>query len=169
MTSARYFLEGIMVLDCTGLLPGAVASLYLADMGAEVIKIEQPDVGDYARRLGAKPGTDGPLFRMTNRNKKSVTLNLKTEKGHQIFMDLAAQADVILESYRPGVADALGINYKVCRSVNHQMIYASLTGWGQDGPYAGLAGHDLNYLSIAGLTGLSALSDGEHVVPGTQV
>lgn len=169
MTNARYFLEGIMVLDCTRLLPGAVASLYLADMGAEVIKIEQPGVGDYARGMGAKPGADGPLFRMTNRNKKSVTLNLKTEKGRRIFMDLAAQADVILEGYRPGVAAALGINYEVCRSVNHLLIYASLTGWGQNGPYAGLAGHDLNYLSIAGLTGLSTSSDGEPVVPGTQV
>ena len=169
MTNPRYFLEGIMVLDCTGLLPGAVASLYLADMGAEVIKIEQPGVGDYARGLGAEPGEDGALFRMTNRNKKSVTLNLKTEKGRRIFMELAAQADVILEGYRPGVADALGINYEVCRSVNHLLIYASLTGWGQSGPYASLAGHDLNYLSVAGLIALSTSSDGEPVVPGTQM
>lgn len=169
MTNARYFLEDIVVLDCTRLLPGAVASLYLADMGAEVVKIEQPGVGDYARGLGAEPGTDGPLFRMTNRNKKSVTLNLKTDKGRQIFMDLAAQADVILEGYRPGVARTLGIDYEVCRSVNHLLIYASLTGWGQNGPYAGLAGHDLNYLSVAGLAGLSTSVDGEPIVPGTQV
>lgn len=157
------------MLDCTRLLPGAFASLYLADMGAEVIKVEQPGVGDYARGLGGGPDTDGPLFRMTNRNKKSVTLNLKKERGRGIFLNLARQADVILEGYRPGVADALGIGHETCRAVNPLLIYASLTGWGQNGPYAHLAGHDLNYSSVAGLTGLSTSSDGEPAVPGTQV
>ncbi len=157
------------MLDCTRLLPGAFASLYLADMGAEVIKVEQPGVGDYARSLGGGPDTDGPLFRMTNRNKKSVTLNLKTKRGRGIFLDLARQSDVILEGYRPGVADALGIGHETCRTINPLLIYASLTGWGQNGPYAHLAGHDLNYSSVAGLTGLSTSSDGEPAVPGTQV
>ncbi len=165
----RFFLEGMTVLDCTRLLPGAFASLYLADMGAEVIKVEQPGVGDYARGLGGEPGTDGPLFRMTNRNKKSVTLNLKTKRGREIFLDIAGQTDVVLESYRPGVADALGIGYEACRAVNPLLVYASLTGWGQNGPYAGLAGHDLNYLGVAGLAGLSTSNDGEPVVSGTQV
>lgn len=170
MTGVSRFLEGVTVLDCTRLLPGAVASLHLADMGAEVIKIEQPGVGDYARRLGATDATDGLLFRTTNRNKKSVTLNLKARRGREIFMALAAQeADVILEGYRPGVAKRLGIGYEDCRSVNPALIYASLTGWGQSGPFARLAGHDLNYLGVAGLAGLSASSDGEPVVPGTQV
>lgn len=169
MSSASRFLQGVTVLDCTRLLPGAVASLHLADMGAEVIKIEQPGVGDYAREMGATDVADGPLFRATNRNKKSVTLNLKAQRGQEIFMALAAQADVVLEGYRPGVAQKLGIGYEDCRSVNPALIYASLTGWGKDGPYAHLAGHDLNYLGVAGIAGLSTSRDGEPVVSGTQV
>ncbi len=98
-----------------------------------------------------------------------MTLNLKSERGGCIFQELTKKADLVLESYRPGVADALGIGYEACRSVNPGIVYASITGWGQNGPYAGLAGHDINYLGITGLTGLSTSDEGKPVVFGTQI
>lgn len=168
--SRMKFLDGIRVIDCTRLLPGAFASLYLADMGADVIKVEHPRTGDYMRSLFRQDlEKDSRLFQSINRNKRSVTLDLKSSLGREIFLKLVATADVVMESFRPGVTDRLGIGYEACREVNPSIIYAAITGWGQTGPYADLAGHDLNYLSIAGLTGLTKDEKGKPILIGTQV
>lgn len=151
-------LEGITVLDLTRLLPGAVATQYLTQQGAEVIKIEQPGEGDYARRMNPL------LFARTNAGKKSVTLDLKTDAGLATFLKLAARSDVLIEGFRPGVMERLGLSYDRVSSVNDRIIYVSLTGYGQSGPYANLAGHDINYIALGGLLGLNL-----PVIPGVQI
>jgi crotonobetainyl-CoA:carnitine CoA-transferase CaiB-like acyl-CoA transferase len=136
-------LEGIRILDLTRLLPGAVTTKWLAEFGAQVIKIEQPPIGDYAR--DSYPA----LFEQTNLGKKSVTIDLK--KDADLFLKLVADADVLLEGFRPGVMDRLGLGYEALREVNPRLIYVALTGYGSDGPHALLAGHDINYLAMAGV------------------
>jgi alpha-methylacyl-CoA racemase len=137
-------LAGIRVLDLSRLLPGPFCSLYLAQMGAEVIKLEEPDGGDYARGMGE-------LFAQVNRGKKSVTLDLRHEEDHEAFLKLVDSADVVLESFRPGVMDKLGCGYEALRARNPKLVYAALTGYGQTGPYRDWAGHDMNYLALAGV------------------
>lgn len=156
-------LEGIRVLDFTMLLPGPYASLRLADLGAEVIKIEPPG-GDPARQV-----QNAAVFKANNRNKASVTIDLKTHKGRDHAVTLLQHTDVVLEGFRPGVADRLGIGFAVAHAVNPQVIYCSLTGYGQTGPMRNLAGHDINYMAISGLLG--QWSDHEHrpVVPKIQM
>ncbi|HYO27559.1 MAG TPA: CaiB/BaiF CoA-transferase family protein, partial [Azonexus sp.] len=144
-------LAGIRILDLTRLLPGPVATLHLADLGADVIKIEDPQVGDYARTLGTGQGGDSAYFRMINRNKRGLLLDLKKPAGVEVFMRLAATADVIVESFRPGVVDKLGVGYAAVAAVNPKITYCSISGYGQDGPYKDLAGHDINYLGYAGV------------------
>jgi len=144
-------LDGIRVLDLTRLLPGPVATLHLADLGAEVIKIEDPQVGDYARTLGTGEGADSAYFRMINRNKQGLRLDLKKAEGVEVFKRLASTADVIVESFRPGVMDKLGVGYAVITALNPRIAYCSISGYGQDGPYKDLAGHDINYLGYAGV------------------
>ncbi|HMV49465.1 MAG TPA: CaiB/BaiF CoA-transferase family protein, partial [Blastocatellia bacterium] len=157
-------LDKITVLDLTRLLPGAVATMMLADFGAEVIKIEEPIVGDPARHSRAgifkKDGRPGAYFLATNRNKRSITLNLKHPAGREIFMKLAAEADVVVEGFRPGVMDRLGIGYDCLKTVNPRLIYCSISGYGQDGPYRDKAGHDINYISTAGLLGVNGAKEG---------
>ena len=144
MTATNPLLAGIRVLDLSRLLPGPFCSLYLAQMGAEVIKIEEPGTGDYARE-------SPELFAQVNRGKKSVTLNLRQADDVARFKELVKTADVVLESFRPGVMDKLGCGYETLKAINPKLVYAALTGYGQDGPYRDQAGHDLNYLSIAGV------------------
>ena len=145
-------LDRIRVLDLTRLLPGPYATQHLADLGADVVKIEPPDTGDYARHMEPTTSTGtGAVFTAVNRGKRSVTLNLKTEAGNDAFVSLAKDADVIIEGFRPGVADRLNVGYDDVQRVNEEIIYCSLTGFGQTGPEADKAGHDLNY---AGLTGI---------------
>jgi crotonobetainyl-CoA:carnitine CoA-transferase CaiB-like acyl-CoA transferase len=136
-------LEGIRILDLTRLLPGAVATQWLAEFGAEVIKIEQPGIGDYARESYLA------LFEQTNRGKKSVEIDLKGAKDS--FLNLVRSADVVLEGFRPDVMDRLGLGYEVLSAVNPRLIYVALTGYGSDGPHALLAGHDVNYLAMSGV------------------
>lgn len=146
-------LTGVRVLDLTRLLPGPVCTLHLADMGAEVIKIEDPAVGDYAR--GAASGTEhapSAYFLCVNRNKRGLQLDLKQPAGRQVFLDLAATVAVVIESFRPGVVDRLGIGYAVVRAVNPKIVYCSITGYGQTGPYRDRAGHDLNYCAYTGIS-----------------
>lgn len=150
-------LEGIRILDLTRLLPGAVATQWLAEFGAEVIKIEQPSIGDYARESYLA------LFEQTNRGKKSVEIDLK--KDRDSFLKLAASADVVMEGFRPGVMDRLGLGYEALREVNPRLIYVALTGYGSDGPHALLAGHDVNYLAMSGV--LDAI--GPAVVPNVTI
>jgi len=150
-------LAGITVLDLTRLLPGASATAYLAQNGADVIKIEQPGDGDYARSL------DPEVFASTNGGKRSVGLNLKDPRGRELLLRLADRADVLIEGNRPGAMLRLGLGYDKIRERNRRLIYASLTGYGQDGPYAMLAGHDVNYLALGGV-----LSMNLPVIPGVQ-
>lgn len=145
MTEKNTLLSGIRVLDLSRLLPGPFCSLYLAQMGAEVIKIEEPSGGDYARSLAPE------LFEQVNRGKKSITLDLRQTSDVQHLKDLVKNADVLLESFRPGVMKKLGCDYDTLKQINPKLVYASLTGYGQTGPYADLAGHDVNYLATAGV------------------
>lgn len=152
-------LEGIRVLDVSRLLPGPYGTMLLADMGAEVIKISQP--GYRSTIMTQRPAVD--------RNKKSISLNLKTKEAQQIFYELVERSDVVVEGFRPGVAHRLGIDYLKVKEINPRIIYCSITGYGQDGPYRDLPGHDPNYISISGILGITGTPDGRHVIPGIPI
>jgi len=172
-------LAGLRVLDLTRLLPGPVATMHLADLGAEVIKIEDTGAGDYARAMGPGERTaggkrgDSLFFRMVNRNKKSLRLDLKQAAGVEVFLRLAKDADVIVESFRPGVVDKLGIGYQTVQAINSRIVYCAITGYGQTGPWAELAGHDINYLATAGLLDQIGTHDGDSsgapAIPNLQI
>jgi len=154
-------LEGIRILDLTRLLPGAVATQWLAESGAEVIKVEQPSIVDYGRN------SYSALFEQTNRGKKSVEIDLKA--GQESFLKLAQVADVVIEGFRPGVMERLGLGYDVLADLNPRLIYLALTGYGSYGPHALLAGHDVNYLAMSGVLDLIRADDGRPVIPGVQI
>jgi crotonobetainyl-CoA:carnitine CoA-transferase CaiB-like acyl-CoA transferase len=162
-------LSGIRVLDLSRLLPGPYCSMMLGDLGAEVIKIEEPGRGDYIRDFPPKFKKEGVFFLAVNRNKKSITLNLRSERGKEVFFDLVKKADVVLEGFRPGVMDKLGIGYKDLEKINPRIIVCSISGYGQDGPYVNKAGHDVNYLSIAGIMGFTGTKEGKPIIPGIQI
>lgn len=168
-------LAGLRVLDLTRLLPGPMATLHLADQGAEVIKIEDPGLGDYARTFGPgadeanAEGKDSPFFRMLNRNKKSLRLDLKQPAGVRVFLRLAENADVIVESFRPGVVERLGIGYETVRAINPRIVYCAITGYGQTGPWAHYAGHDLNFIAMAGLLDQIGTPGSAPAIPGFQL
>ncbi|MXV63085.1 CoA transferase [Natronorubrum sp. JWXQ-INN-674] len=145
-------LDGIRVLDLSRLLPGPYATQLLADSGAEVVKVEDTGAGDYARAMAPQTSRDtGAIFEMVNRGKRSVAIDLKSEDGRAAFYRLVEDADVVLEGFRPGVVDRLEIDYETLTEYNEELVYCSLTGYGQDGPWADRAGHDLNYVALAGL------------------
>jgi crotonobetainyl-CoA:carnitine CoA-transferase CaiB-like acyl-CoA transferase len=162
-------LEGIRVLDLSRLLPGPYCSLILADLGAEVIKIEEPGFGDYIRWI--PPFVHGKSYRylILNRNKKSVTLDLKASEGRDVFFKLVEKSDVVLESFRPGVAKRLKISYDKLKMLNPRLIYCAISGYGQDGPYSCLPGHDIDYIGYAGVLGITGERNGPPVVPGVQI
>jgi alpha-methylacyl-CoA racemase len=162
-------LAGVRVLDLTRLLPGPVATLHLADLGADVIKIEDPEVGDYARTLGTGQGQDSAYFRMINRNKQGLVLDLKRPEGVEVFLRLAREADVIVESFRPGVVDKLGIGYATVAAINPRIAYCSISGYGQTGPYKDLAGHDINYLGYAGVLDQIGTEGSAPAIPNFQI
>ena len=162
-------LEGTSILDLTRLIPGPFCTLILADLGAEVIKIEEPGIGDYERQIKPFQGEMAYRFMLLNRNKKSVGLNLKEDRGREIFLDLARQADVVVEGFRPGVMDRLGLGYDDLRSVNEGLVYCSLTSYGHSGPYRDKVAHDINILAITGLLDLIGAADGAPVIPGVQL
>jgi crotonobetainyl-CoA:carnitine CoA-transferase CaiB-like acyl-CoA transferase len=144
------------IMDCSRLLPYQYCTLLLGDLGAEVLKVEEPGRGDYGRWVDiGNPGKESLLFVMANRNKKSIVLDLKKGAGKEIFKKLAIGHDVILESFRPGVMERLGLGYQTIKEINPKIIYCSATGYGQTGPYKYKAGHDINYISIAGILGVS--------------
>lgn len=145
-------LNGIKVIDFTNYIPGPFATMRLADLGAEVIKVEAPE-GDPARNTG-----EGFVFTAHNRGKKSIALNLKQDEGRQIALALLARADAAIESFRPGVMDKLGLGYEEVRSINPGIVYCSVTGYGSEGSMAALGSHDLNYMSLSGA--LAQLKDG---------
>lgn len=161
-------LNGLRVVDFSRYLPGPYASLRLADLGAEVIKVEPPVSGDPARQMGGELGGVGLLYLANNRNKKSVTINLKEKAGQELAFKLASKADVVIESFRPGVADALGIGYQALKEVRPELIYCSLTGYGQTGPMSNLGSHDINYMSISGLLSQMKDKQGKPVQPSFQ-
>jgi crotonobetainyl-CoA:carnitine CoA-transferase CaiB-like acyl-CoA transferase len=143
-------LTGIRVLDLTRLLPGAHCTLLLADMGADVVKVEEPTRGDYMRWYPPLRDGQSVLFDALNRNKRSVAVNLKHESGRALFLRLVERADVVIEGNRPGVMDRLGLGWSVLRGANPRLVLCSLTGYGQTGPWAQRAGHDLNYMAAVG-------------------
>ena len=149
-------LEGITVLDLTRLLPGAFCTLLLADMAADVIKVEEPGSGDYMRWYPPLHDGQSVLFNSLNRNKRSLTLNLKSETGRSLFLELASRADAVVEGNRPGVMDRLGVGWSVLQERNPRLVMCAITGYGQDGPYSQHAGHDINYMAIAGALSLNA-------------
>lgn len=167
----RDWLQGMKVLDFTRLLPGPFATMRLADMGAEVIKVEDPVLGDSTRAVPPAPnGSEiGNLFFNLNRNKKSLAIDFKTIAGQHILHRMIEQADVIIESYRPGVMAQFGLEYETVSSLNPRLIYCSLTGYGQMGPLSTLAGHDINYIAVTGI--LDGIRDEQRapVIPSVQI
>ncbi len=163
-------LGSLRVLDLSRLLPGPYCSLILADFGAEVIRVEPPGGGDWTRYVPPL-AADGQsvLFHAVNRGKKSLTLNLKSDEGRAVFLRLVETTDVLLESFRPGVMDRLGLGYALLAEVNPRLVYCALSGYGPDGPYRSRAGHDLNYIGLAGLLDLTGPREGPPVVPGAPV
>lgn len=155
-------LQGIRVLDLSRLLPGPYCTMLLADFGAEVIKIEAPGQGDYARSFPPFLKDFGYWHLQLNRNKRSVVLDLKSETGRDAFFELVKTADVVVESYRPDVLEKLGIDYKTASKI----IYCSLSGYGRKGPLAQQADHDIGYVSLAGITSMSGETDGKPAIPG---
>ena len=145
-------------MDLSRLLPGPYCSMILADLGAEVLRVED-------RRFEG----EGPGMPTVMRNKRHMTLNLKNPRGKEIFYRLVEKADVVLEGFRPGVTERLGVDYSRLREVNEKIIYCSVTGYGQDGPYRNMVGHDINYLSFGGVLGLTGEADGKPVIPPVQV
>lgn len=156
-------LKGLRVLDLSMNLPGPYCTMLLADMGADVVKIEEPKVGDQARVLNE------PFFHQLNRGKRSVKLNLKHPLGRETFLQLARHADVILESFRPGVVDRLGVDYQSVSQVNNRIIYCSISGFGQDGPMRDVPCHDLNIISMTGIQHMTGIKGGPPVMPSVLI
>ncbi|MXN64611.1 CoA transferase [Stappia sp. GBMRC 2046] len=161
-------LEGIKVLDFTTLLPGPLATLILAEAGAEVVKIERPG-GEDLRRYPPFIGKASAPFVLLNRGKICREVDLKDEKAHEVLIPLIEEADVLVEQFRPGVMERLGLGFENVRKINPRLIYCSITGYGQIGVRAGEAGHDINYLALTGLLALSHGSSEHPALPPTQI
>src|SRR3954469_197007 len=156
-------LAGIHVLDLTRLYPGAYATLLLADLGADVVKVEDRERGDYLREIDA-----GGQFEALNRGKRSVAVDLKSPRGPALLRRLCAASDVLVEGFRPGVLDKLGCGPRALVEENPRLVVCSLTGYGQDGPWAGRAGHDIGYVALAGVLARNGLGEAP-VLPGVQI
>lgn len=170
-------LSDLRVLDLSRLLPGGFCTLMLADLGADVIKVEDTGAGDYVRWAppyygddsAERLGTRSAYFLALNRSKRSVRLDLKSDPGRGALLRLVADADVLVESFRPGVMDRLGIGYDELRKANPRLVYCPITGYGQSGPNRDRAGHDMNYLGLNGVLGLNGTADGPPVQPAVQI
>jgi crotonobetainyl-CoA:carnitine CoA-transferase CaiB-like acyl-CoA transferase len=167
-------LEGIRVLDLSRLLPGGFCSLLLADFGAEVLKVEDTGQGDYIRWAppyydGAEDSAKSALFLSLNRNKRSIRIDLKSEGGREVLLRLVREYDVVLESFRPGVLDRLGVGYECMYAENPGIVYCAISGYGQTGPKRDASGHDMNYLGLIGLLGLTGESNGAPVQAAGQI
>ncbi|KGK89639.1 hypothetical protein DP73_09905 [Desulfosporosinus sp. HMP52] len=164
-------LKGVRILDLTRLLPGGYATQLLADLGAEVLKVEDPWQGDYLRWMKPFiPGTkESALYWSLNRNKKSLRLNLKSSAGREAFCRLLSKYDILLEGFRPGVMESLGLGYQDLKKMNPALILCSISGYGQNGPYTRRSGHDINYLALSGALGLTGTAEGPPVPPAVQV
>ena len=162
-------LEGIRILDLTRLLPGGYATLLLADLGADVVKVEEPGKGDYIRWTPPIVGDFSAAHIALNRNKRSLTLNLKTDSGRAAFLRLVESFDVVIESFRPGVMARLGLGWQELRERSERLVYCAISGYGQDGPYSLMAGHDANYIGYAGVLSIIGEEGRRPVLPGVQV
>ncbi len=161
-------LMGITVVDFTRLLPGPVATMMMADMGAEVIKVEDPDAPDYIRNFAPFKNGQAAYYTALNRSKKSLAINYRQNAGRDALMKVIAKADMLVEQFRPGVMAQMGLGYEQLKAINPRLVYVSLTGYGQDGPYAQRAGHDLNYIALSGLLGVTG-TPGQPTIPGGQI
>ncbi len=162
-------LKGIRILDLTRLLPGPAASMHLADMGAKVIKIEDPGIGDYARGIGPVRHEVSLFFAAVNRGKQFLRLDLKNADERERFLGMVEQADVVMESFRPGVMDKLGLGWATLKARNSSLVMCSISGYGQDGPLAHMAGHDINYAGYAGMLEQNAVADSMPALPNLQI
>ena len=162
-------LSGLKVLDLTMYLPGPYMTWIMALLGAEVVKVENPDGGDYGRSLLMVDGDISPFFEAVNRNKKSLAVNLKHADGKRLFLRLLEQADVLVEGFRPGTMERLDLGFDVTSKVNSRLVHVSISGYGQSGPNKLRAGHDLNYLALAGILGMTGTEAGKPVIPGIQI
>ncbi|MBL9038442.1 MAG: CoA transferase, partial [Archangium sp.] len=162
-------LADVKVLDLSRLLPGPYATLVLADLGAQVDKLEAPGVGDYARNMPPMKGEASALFAALNRNKRSIALDLKTAAGVAALKRLVTRYDVLVESFRPGVMESLGVGFEVLSRENPQLVYCAISGFGATGPDRLKAGHDLGYVARAGVLGLGGEAGGAPGMPGAQV
>lgn len=162
-------LEGIKVLDLTRVLAGPYATMLLGDLGADVIKIEIPKRGDDSRNFGPYKNDESAYFMSLNRNKRSMTLNLKHDKGKEIFLSLVKDADVVVENFRPGTMDRMGLSYDVLKEVNPNIIFASCSGYGQDGPYSQRAAYDGVVQAIGGIMSITGEKNGKPTRVGTSI
>jgi crotonobetainyl-CoA:carnitine CoA-transferase CaiB-like acyl-CoA transferase len=162
-------LAGLRVLDLSRLIPGPFASMVLADLGAQVDKVEDAGGGDYLRFMPPLAGDQNASFEMLNRGKRSVQLDLKKPGARAAFLKLVPRYDVLLESFRPGVMARLGLGYEELRKLHPGLVYCAISGYGQDGPLAQRAGHDIDYLARAGVLGLTGPEDGPPQIPGVQM
>src|SRR5512139_2316876 len=162
-------LAGIRVLDLSRLLPGPFLTMILADMGADVVKIEDPRVGDYLRAFPPAKGGVSGRFLAVNRGKRSLALDLKAPAARDAFLKMVEQADVVVDSFRPGVMDKLGIGYETLAARNPKIVVCSISGYGQTGPYVHRAGHDLDYIGLAGVLAMTGPAGGAPQMPGVQI
>lgn len=163
-------LAGIRVLDLSRLLPGGYCTMLMADLGADVVKVEEPERGDHLRWMQPLTSTgEGAMHLALGRGKRSVTCNLRVEQGREVLRDLAREFDVLVESFRPGVLERLGVGYPQLREINPGLVYAAISGYGQDGPYSARAGHDINYLAHAGALSFTGHPDVGPYQPGLQI
>jgi crotonobetainyl-CoA:carnitine CoA-transferase CaiB-like acyl-CoA transferase len=166
MTAA---LEGVRVLDLTRYIPGPYCAMILGDLGADVVKVEEPPFGDPTRALPPPVGDDSAAHAALNRNKRSLAVDLRTPAGVEVVRRLAARADVLLEAFRPGTLARRGLGFGALRAENPRLVHCSLTGYGQEGPHAARAGHDVDYLALGGFLGTNCDREGRPVLPTTQV
>ncbi len=162
-------LEGVRVLDLSRLIPGPFATLVLADLGAQIDKVEDSGAGDYLRYAQPQRGGEAVAFAALNRGKRSAVIDLKSDAGREAFLRLVGHYDVLFEQFRPGVLERLGLGHERLRQAHPRLVICALTGYGQDGPLAQRAGHDLNYLARAGVLGIQGPVDGPPQVPGFQM
>lgn len=164
------FLDGIRVLDLSRLLPGPFLTMALGDLGADVVKVEAPGVGDYMRQMPAAKKDLGGRYLAVNRNKRSLVLDLKSATGRDALLRMIERADVVVETFRPGVMDRLGLSYATLKERNRAVVVCSISGFGQTGPYRDRAGHDLNYIGLAGVLAMGGESRGRKpAMPGVQI
>ncbi len=162
-------LSDVKILDLSTLLPGPYASMMLADLGAKVLRVESPTRADLVREMSPQVGDSSAAHQFLNRSKKSIALDLKQPEAIEIIKALVEEYDVVLEQFRPGVMDRLGIGYEALKAVNPKIIYCAITGYGQTGPYKDRAGHDLNYLAIAGISSYSKRKEQSPIPQGIQI